>query len=734
MKLIWKRGLAVSMALALLISALTVIPAAAETTRPDTIMGVAQLYDYDRALDRRGDDIGGPEYLMFTPASYSDNSRYGEYNYWTQANDYKIHQGLVEDTLDADGNVILGTVSVGNGWKKEEKQLTTPSAKSGKLFAPEEAVGTFQMPFRYNAATNRYEYDSKKNNLFANKDTGVLEYASALSDGYFPLGEGNYWFGMATTLPFIYKNGGKVNGEDMVFEFAGDDDVWVFVDGKLVLDLGGIHNAVTGKINFATGVVTTVGRISKGDKDNTEHYSSLFDTGFDTSAAEHTVKIFYLERGAGKANCKMSFNLLQPTNYIVKYYDGKSYDGKPGDNGMIAVSVQSARADGTNLYAGDTVTLDEIMIDINDATHALATSPDYYPGAVVDDNFQIIKGGDTVVTTVTEDDTDIVRVVFYPKPSYTVTYWEADNADDDKALWRQITQKSILGKAGQEIYTTDIDRNVVFDGKEYTNGVIVSPDVDGLLGTLSVGEIFNVNVLYHPDIEPVPTPTPEPTPTPVPSVLKNDYAYIFGRSDTMMEADDEMRRGEAAAVLHRLLKQNDDLNGFAYDINETPVFADLYGRWDRSAIEFMAYIGVYDADSEMVIGPDEGITRGEAFKMFALALGYTGDTGLTVEAYAQLLVDAGYVQGYEDGTLRLENIITRAEFCKIYNIIIGRDSSHYKLETADGTAVTPETYGFTDIEDGWTYEIMLKATSAFDENGYVDLEARGQRNNLDDFE
>lgn len=103
------------------------------------------------------------------------------------------------------------------------------------------------MPFRYNAATNRYEYDSKKNNLFANKDTGVLEYASALPDGYFPLGEGNYWFGMATTLPFIYKNGGKVNGEDMVFEFAGDDDVWVFVDGKLVLDLGGIHNAVTGK-------------------------------------------------------------------------------------------------------------------------------------------------------------------------------------------------------------------------------------------------------------------------------------------------------------------------------------------------------------------------------------------------------------------------------------------------------------------------------------------------------
>ncbi len=724
MKRIWKRSLSVGMAVVMLLSAMMTMPVFAETVKPDTVMGVTTLYDYDRALDWFGNDIGGEEYLMFSNAGKVKD--YGEHNYWTRENDFKIHQGLVEDTLDEDGNVVLETVTVGKGWWKDEVQLTTPSAKSGKLFQPEESVGTYQMPFQYNAETGFYEYDSDKNNLKANSETGVMEYESA-KDGFFPLGDGNYWFGMTTTLPFVYKNGGKVDGKDMVFEFSGDDDVWVFIDGKLVLDLGGIHNAVSGKINFATGVVTTTGKIDKRDGDYTEHYSSLYDTGFDTSVAEHTVKIFYLERGAGESNCKMSFNLLQPTNYIVKYYDGKLYDGKPGDQGMVAVSVQSAREDGTPLYAGDTVTLDEIKIDINDATHELATSPDYYPGVVVDDNFQVISGSDTVVTTVTEDDTDIVRVIFYPKPSYTVTYWQAESEDASRDTWTQITQKSICGEVGQEIYTADVATDVTFEGNTYTGGVIVTPDVERLLGVLTVDAPFNVDVVYYPGAVPTPTPTTPPT------VLKNDYAYIFGRSDTTMEADDEMRRGEAAAVLHRLLKQNGELGSFSYDINATPAFLDLWGRWDRSAIEYMAYIGVYEANSEMPIGPDESVTRGEAFKMFALALGYTSDTTLTVEEYAQLLVQSGFVQGYEDGSLRLENPITRAEFCKIYNIIIGRDSSHYKLETADGTVVTPETYGFTDIEPGWTYDIMLKATSAFDENGYVDLSARAIRNDLDDF-
>ena len=227
----------------------------------------------------------------------------------------------------------------------------------------------------------------------------------------------------------------------------------------------------------------------------------------------------------------------------------------------------------------------------------------------------------------------------------------------------------------------------------------------------------------------IPNPTPTPTPTPI--ELDNNYAYIFGRTDTLMEAHDGMHRGEAAAVLYRLLKQNDKLGDFTYDPSAEASFSNLYGRWDRSAVEYMTFIGVYTANPNGVMSLDATITRGEAFKLFALALHYTQDTNLAYEEYAQILVQKGFVQGFEDGSLQLDREITRAQYCKIYNMIIGRDKCG--LAMADGTLVTPETYGFTDIEQDWSYEIMLKATSAYNEQGFVDLELRGKRNVLDDY-
>ena len=84
--------------------------------------------------------------------------------------------------------------------------------------------------------------------------------ATGGSNASWPNGDGRYYydhhFGMTLDGVFQLSPTGQVNGEDMVFNFSGDDDLWVFIDDVLVLDIGGIHNPVGGSINFKTGVVT----------------------------------------------------------------------------------------------------------------------------------------------------------------------------------------------------------------------------------------------------------------------------------------------------------------------------------------------------------------------------------------------------------------------------------------------------------------------------------------------
>ncbi|MBR3785961.1 MAG: Cna B-type domain-containing protein [Firmicutes bacterium] len=117
----------------------------------------------------------------------------------------------------------------------------------------------------------------------------------------------NFWFGMRTDVNFYLPeapgtrdasgNYGNqdVYGKDMHFQFSGDDDVWILIDGNLVLDIGGIHGVQSGDINFATGVVTVDGK-------QTGSVSGI-DSG------EHVLTILYLERGSSQSNCAIYFNL-----------------------------------------------------------------------------------------------------------------------------------------------------------------------------------------------------------------------------------------------------------------------------------------------------------------------------------------------------------------------------------------------------------------------------------------
>ena len=107
----------------------------------------------------------------------------------------------------------------------------------------------------------------------------------------------------------------------MTFEFSGDDDVWVFVDGVLVLDLGGVHQPISGKIDFNSGDVTITEFGSNGNE-YTSGKSTTIDAMFAKASQEagktitfdrseyspHKLEFFYLERGGCDSNCKIKFN------------------------------------------------------------------------------------------------------------------------------------------------------------------------------------------------------------------------------------------------------------------------------------------------------------------------------------------------------------------------------------------------------------------------------------------
>ena len=149
----------------------------------------------------------------------------------------------------------------------------------------------------------------------------------------------DYGFGIRYNIPFYLSSDGKVDGKNMVFEFSGDDDVWVFLDGKLVMDLGGQHGKASGTIDFGvsgnnaqvtianvtyvkddTGITSdnatdtaTSNMILQKDttiKSNVTNTITGIEKG-DTH--KHIITVFYLERGMFESNFHMAFNFV-PAN------------------------------------------------------------------------------------------------------------------------------------------------------------------------------------------------------------------------------------------------------------------------------------------------------------------------------------------------------------------------------------------------------------------------------------
>ncbi|MCC8195832.1 MAG: LPXTG cell wall anchor domain-containing protein [Ruminococcus sp.] len=180
--------------------------------------------------------------------------------------------------------------------------------------------------YSYNSDNNYAEFDSSTNSftIYSEEAVGFFPFdsydeaasASNAEDSTF-----NHYFGVTLTTKFVQENNGYTSSSEktpMTFEFSGDDDVWIFIDGVLVADLGDIHSAISVVIDFSTGDVT----IKNSDEDivssttiadaYTEagvYGNYVWDGNTYENGTYHTLKFYYLERGNSSSNLMLKFNL-----------------------------------------------------------------------------------------------------------------------------------------------------------------------------------------------------------------------------------------------------------------------------------------------------------------------------------------------------------------------------------------------------------------------------------------
>lgn len=260
-----------------------------------------------------------------------------------------VLQGLVKK------NLVNNNLQVVDKYTNKDTFFPTSNTNS-KVYT--EFLKDWKMPF-IKEKNGYYSFNSDKHHVTKDYNTKTLKLHNGERNGFYPFNKCsddtfqvknmNLGYTVRFDIPFIMTKDGKVKNsetkqyEDMVFNFSGDDDVWVFVDDKLVLDLGGCHIRLTGNINFAKNQVYYESIYNpKTGKDEKNVYKNAIDTGR-LSQGEHTLKVFYMERAGGGSNLLTTFNLQSggiQANYIDKA-TGKILDTESG-SGPVGEKVTTS--------------------------------------------------------------------------------------------------------------------------------------------------------------------------------------------------------------------------------------------------------------------------------------------------------------------------------------------------------------------------------------------------------
>ena len=220
----------------------------------------------------------------------------------------------------------------------------------------------------------------------------------------------NCYFAVEIEASFTQTpNGLDAWGHDIIYEFTGDDDFWLYVDGKLVIDLGGIHSAVPGSVNYSTGDVYVNGVHTTLYDIFSAHLSAaeLADAFEQNKQGQwvfkdnttHTMKIFYMERGAGASNLHMRFNLSSVKRGTVEL--SKTLSGVDEGESILAefpYQIRYKTADGT-----EHLLTDPNAVCYKDTINYVPHKESLTVGGSTYDHVFMLRPGETAIVTLPEE-------------------------------------------------------------------------------------------------------------------------------------------------------------------------------------------------------------------------------------------------------------------------------------------------------------------------------------------
>lgn len=329
---------------------------------------LARLYDTDTSVP-----VG---VTLYTPGVTGTITRaYADWNWWNKGtgnnnNGDLIYTGLVQDTMVDDqivfnvpeGGIFNDDTSVKDiyeyvGLPFVLKEYTTENNDEGKLgfyySFDSDDNGAYFEDAPQSGSIDEFGNVTAHNLHFDEGNAQDMPTGVSVGDGstnaFLPYNgatgyskeTADYHFGMRADLPFSMTPNGRINSTAdnsaaIEFTFSGDDDVWVFIDGHLVIDLGGIHNRLDATINFANNTITYSEENAQDNDNSTASYNdssfSMTQQLFTADGVEgvipmsrdafaldpdHEMHVFYLERGEGTSNCRIEFNLPMNDTVLV---------------------------------------------------------------------------------------------------------------------------------------------------------------------------------------------------------------------------------------------------------------------------------------------------------------------------------------------------------------------------------------------------------------------------------